>query len=91
MAYSINSSYLFLQENASEEVDPAFASIRTVCAPSNVRAFAWGLLLDRLPIRDNLRRRHTLDNEDDARCPLCQQADETSEHLFSLCPETIRM
>ncbi|XP_057444445.1 uncharacterized protein LOC130736659 [Lotus japonicus] len=86
---------MLMFENANEEgdsdSDPAFASIWTVCAPSNVRAFVWRLLLDRLPTRDNLRRRHLLGEDDDARCPLCQQADETSEHLFSLCPVTTRL
>lgn len=60
-------------------------------APSNVCAFAWKLLLDRLPTRVNLLRRKIFPNSPDACCPLCQEAPESVDHLFVLCPFAARV
>ncbi|XP_057458163.1 uncharacterized protein LOC130748928 [Lotus japonicus] len=84
--YSVNSSYLFLQEKELGERDSVLASIWSVPAPSHVRAFAWRMVQNRVPTRDNLFRRQVLGTEDDLLCPLCHQTGETSRHLFFSCP-----
>ncbi|XP_057433845.1 uncharacterized protein LOC130726564 [Lotus japonicus] len=86
--YSVNSSYLFLQEQILEEVDPVFKLVWSVPVPSNVIAFSWRMLKDRIQTRNNLHRRRVITNEDGASCPLCGLEDESTSHLFYLCQAT---
>ena len=53
--------------------------------PSNIAAFGWRLLLDRLPTRYNLRRRAILQAGQDCLCPLCGVEEETSDHIMWRC------
>lgn len=86
--YSVNSSYLFLQAQHLEEPEPVFKLVWSVPVPSNVKAFAWRLLKDRIQTRDNLRRRHVILNPYESLCPLCGLQEESSTHLFLLCNAT---
>lgn len=86
--YSVNSSYSFLQALHLEEPEPVFKLVWSVPVPSNVKAFAWRLLKDRIQTRDNLRRRHVILNPYESLCPLCGLQEESSTHLFLLCNAT---
>jgi len=44
---------------------------------------AWRLLLDRLPTRLNLAKRGM--QLTDLSCPLCQEYEESGQHLFTTC------
>ncbi|GKF18886.1 RNA-directed DNA polymerase, eukaryota, partial [Tanacetum coccineum] len=51
--------------------------------PIKVNVFAWKLFLDRLPTRLNLARRNVYVPSLD--CPLCDQGEEDTSHLFFGC------
>ncbi|XP_058786284.1 uncharacterized protein LOC131660936 [Vicia villosa] len=57
-------------------------------APSKVKIFAWRLILDRLPTKDQLKKRGILDTDRDCCCVFCSQEEESSKHLFDSCPIT---
>ncbi|XP_057452110.1 uncharacterized protein LOC130743913 [Lotus japonicus] len=90
-AYTVNSSYCFLQEHANVEGDPAFQLLWSVPAPSNPKALAWRVLWDRVQTRDNLRKRGVIGGGVASLCPLCEFEVETSSHLFFLCPATVQI
>ncbi|XP_006577577.1 uncharacterized protein [Glycine max] len=55
--------------------------------PPKVLSFAWRLLWDKLPTKDNFSRRQIqLDND---LCPLCQTQPETASHLFFTCEKVL--
>ncbi|KHN11229.1 Putative ribonuclease H protein, partial [Glycine soja] len=55
--------------------------------PPKALSFAWRLLWDRLPTKDNLvRRQIQLDNN---LCPFCQTQPETASHLFFTCEKVL--
>ncbi|XP_057427039.1 uncharacterized protein LOC130720416 isoform X1 [Lotus japonicus] len=83
--YTVNSAYLVLQVPGLEEVNHVFDSIWAAPIPSNVRAFVWRLLLDRIQTRDNLFRRRVILNSEDVGCPLCLSVAESSVHLLLSC------
>jgi len=60
-------------------------------APSKVVVFSWKLLLDRIPTKVNLARRRILPEEASNRCVFCDQAGETSSHLFLYCVWTFHV
>jgi hypothetical protein len=62
-----------------------FKNIWKCAVPSKVSSFAWQLLWDRIPTRENLCKRGIL-NGAEALCPHCGVEVETSRHLFLHCP-----
>lgn len=66
--------------------DIDFLQVWSGFAPSNVKAFAWRLLLDRLQTKHNLRRRQVIHGPEAVLCPLCNLVEESSDHLFISCP-----
>lgn len=54
-------------------------------APSKVVAFAWKVLLDRVPTKVNLAIRNVLQPEDPTLCVMCNCGVETTNHLFLHC------
>jgi hypothetical protein len=58
--------------------------------PSKVSALSWQLLLDRIPTRDNLRRRGVIQTEDSS-CPICHEVVESANHLFLHCRYAARV
>jgi hypothetical protein len=62
----------------------AFASLWKSLGSSKIIAFAWQLLLDKIPSRNNLLRRHILLPADD-RCVWCGSESEIVMHLFIYC------
>ncbi|XP_057452844.1 uncharacterized protein LOC130744700 [Lotus japonicus] len=69
------------------ELDPGvdFRLIWASLAPSNVKAFVWRLMLNRVQTKTNLRRRHAIRDDQSLACAFCQHQDETSDHLFCSC------
>ncbi|XP_057444639.1 uncharacterized protein LOC130736881 [Lotus japonicus] len=65
--------------------DPLLYGVWKAFAPSNVKAFTWRLLLDRLATLDNLLRRRVIVSLGDASCKLCHNHMETSFHLLFSC------
>lgn len=74
-----------LRNNWSAENRAAFKQVWKSPAPSKVVALSWKLLLDRILTRINLSRRHAIPQEVSLRCVLCDEALETSNHLFLHC------
>jgi hypothetical protein len=66
----------------------AFSSLWKSGAPSKVLAFAWQLLLDKIPTRHNLLRRQIPLPAGDQLCVWCGSEQETSLHLFLYCDFT---
>jgi hypothetical protein len=62
----------------------SFSSIWKSGVPSKVSAFAWQLLLDRIPTKDNLRKRRILQHHQSV-CVFCGAEVETAIHLFLHC------
>ncbi|XP_057452847.1 uncharacterized protein LOC130744703 [Lotus japonicus] len=84
-AYSVNSAYSFLQVSDLGVSDIDFQSIWSAFAPSKVKAFAWCMLLNRIPTKANLRRRGVIPAEGDVLCPFCNRIEECCDHLFCTC------
>lgn len=54
-------------------------------APSKVVAFSWLAIIDRIPTRSNLDRRHALAPGEPRECALCGHGEETTAHLLVHC------
>jgi hypothetical protein len=89
--FSVKSCYKILQDLRlvegvwSGEEEVVFRNFWKSKAPSKVLAFSWNLLLDRIPTKVNLARRHLLAVEDSKRCVFCGLEDEMAVHLFLHC------
>jgi hypothetical protein len=84
-AYVMVSDMLIPMEFNSPIQELAFKINWKCIAPSMVTGFAWLVLRDRVPTRENLiRRRIVLDN-DQNRCIFCGDHAETAQHLFLYC------
>ena len=79
--YSIKSAYKVLQEGHASAIEDRVLNIMwSLKIPPRANAFSWRLFKNKLPTRDNLRRRqvslHTYS------CPLCDLEEESVNHLF---------
>ena len=85
--FSTKSAYKVMQEahnNADE--DRASKIMWRLKIPPRASAFSWRLFKNRLPTRDNLRRRQvTLPSYS---CPLCEHEEESVNHLMFNCSKT---
>lgn len=90
-AYSVRSAYKSLQKNEGLNKDPIFRLLWIPAAPSNICAFTWKVLLNRIPTRMNLLRRHIMPSSEVANCPVCLEAEESVDHLFILCPYAVKV
>ncbi|GJY90975.1 RNA-directed DNA polymerase, eukaryota [Tanacetum coccineum] len=72
---------LVILSNMEDRWDKAYSLVKSV--PIKVNVFAWKLFLDRLPTRLNLARRNVYVPSLD--CPLCDQGEEDTSHLFFGC------
>ncbi|KAL8548229.1 hypothetical protein ACS0TY_007523 [Phlomoides rotata] len=50
-----------------------------------VKAHAWRVLWDRLPNKVNLRRGNILSSNDNLKCVLCDDKEESERHIFFEC------
>lgn len=73
-------------EAAKVNTDPAFEEIWKLKIPAKAAIFAWRLVKDRLPTKNNLRRRQVQLN--DTLCPFCRNYEEEASHLFFSCTKT---
>ncbi|XP_028199533.1 uncharacterized protein LOC114384049 [Glycine soja] len=85
--YSTKSAYKVLQEGHASAIEDRVLNIMwSLKIPPRASAFSWRLFKNRLPTRDNLRRRqvslHTYS------CPLCDLEEESVNHLFLNCSKT---
>ncbi|RHN59920.1 putative reverse transcriptase zinc-binding domain-containing protein [Medicago truncatula] len=81
--YTVRSAYNFLTANAPTDGAVSLPFLWNRDVPLKVVLFAWRLLRDRLPTKDNLIRRHVM-GIDDQFCVGCGEV-ETSSHLFLHC------
>ncbi|MCH90920.1 F-box family protein [Trifolium medium] len=70
---------------------PSFTAIWKCPAPSKVNAFAWQLLHDRIPTRQDLYRRRIIGGGGDTSCVLCGEVSESSAHLFIYCDVALKV
>ncbi|XP_058742452.1 uncharacterized protein LOC131614937 [Vicia villosa] len=94
--FSVKSCYAkLLQGQDASPIDPSYKSCLNVVwdslIPQKVKLFGWRLLRNRLATRDQLIRRGILEGDDNCRCPLCNSAAESSEHLFLRCNWSVRI
>ncbi|PNX97438.1 cysteine-rich receptor-like protein kinase [Trifolium pratense] len=88
--FTVNFAYLLVVSAYSNQrvCDPveqfAFNNIWKCGSPSKVCAFSWQLLLNRIPSKDNLRKRRMLQEHQQV-CALCNLKVETVLHLFLHC------
>jgi hypothetical protein len=88
--FSASSCYLLLVDKfrgtrvLDDCVGFAFSKVWKCGAPSKVCAFAWQALLDRIPSKENLRKRHILQPPQSV-CVLCGLMEESTVHLFLHC------
>jgi hypothetical protein len=88
--FSVKSTYVYLDNLLLPNIPKypveafAFKFIWKCGVPSKVSALAWQLILNRIPTRDNLRRRGVI-RAQDSFCPFCSLEEESSCHLFLHC------
>ncbi|KAK2366908.1 hypothetical protein QL285_080242 [Trifolium repens] len=88
--HTVRSTYIFLDNLINTRMPTceldlfAFKFIWKSGVPSKVSALSWQLLLDKIPNRENLRRRNII-NSDESRCVFCGLVVESASHLFLHC------
>ncbi|RZB87009.1 WD repeat-containing protein 55 [Glycine soja] len=86
--FSSKSAYLCIKaEQSSEDHQLGFCQLWDTKIPPRALTFAWRLLWDRLPTKENLSRRH-VDLVNDL-CPFCQSNSESASHLFFTCQKVL--
>jgi len=75
--------YSVLNKEDTMQSYEVFQLLRSIKIPYSVLVCVWRIFLDRLPTRVNLGRRGVQLRS--ACCSLCQDGDETSQHLISSC------
>jgi hypothetical protein len=89
--FSVKSAYIRLksvidtEDVWGEEEKRVFANLWKCPAPSKVVAFAWKALLNRVPTKANLLVRNVLHPDVSINCVLCNEAAESTNHLFLHC------
>ncbi|KAH1205464.1 putative ribonuclease H protein [Glycine max] len=82
--YSTKSVYNLLKaEASSNSEDSNYKTIWKLQIPPRASAFSWRIFKNRLPTRDNLRRRHV--ELPSYNCPLCDQEEEIVGHIMYSC------
>ena len=82
--YSTRNAYNMLGEEAAVgSQEECFEKVWRLKIPSRIAVFAWRLLRDRLPTRQNLQRRQV--QLTDTLCPFCKNEEEGASHLFFHC------
>ncbi|XP_014626117.1 uncharacterized protein [Glycine max] len=85
--FSTKSAYKVLQESHhSDSEDNVLKSMWKLKIPPKVSAFSWRFFKNRLPTRDNLRKRQVTMSS--YSCPLCDHEEESIYHLMFNCEKT---
>jgi len=82
--YTVRSAYNFLTVNATDDAEVYVHNLWLKEVPLKVVLFAWHLLRDRLPTKDNLHHRNVVGADDQLCVGGCGEV-ETSSHLFFHC------
>jgi hypothetical protein len=72
-----------LLKSRTGDRDPSSNFIWKSAAPPKAKFFLWLLVHGRIQCRANLLRKHIVDS---ATCEICEDADESSEHIIQGCP-----
>ena len=83
--YSVSTAYRIQVDAPINDEGEIVNQVWSLLSPSNVAAFGWRLLIDRVQTRGNLRKRRIIQNMEDAFCPFCGSVEETADHLFYTC------
>lgn len=94
--YLVRSAYMLLHSlnnpgSASVTGPYVFKHIWKCTAPCKVLSFSWLLLWDRLPTRQNLRKRNVIADPQGSLCVCCSLEEESSNHLFFNCSLSSRL
>ena len=82
--YSANSAYNVIMEGAAAVTqEDCFVKLWSIKVPSKIEIFAWRLIRDRLPTRQNLQQRQVQVAK--TSCPFCRDSEENACHLFFHC------
>jgi len=81
--YTVKSGYCVLNKEDLLQCSEVYKVLWSLKIVPSTMICAWRLLLDRLPTRHNLANRGL--QLLDLSCPLCQECDETGQHLFVMC------
>ncbi|XP_057452097.1 uncharacterized protein LOC130743896 [Lotus japonicus] len=84
--YTVQSAYKLLRAHTLGAGDPVFSLVWDSAAPSNVCGLIWRVILDQLQSKANLRKRGVIHSDEEARCSLCLQEEESTSHLLLNCP-----
>ncbi|XP_058775771.1 uncharacterized protein LOC131650046 [Vicia villosa] len=89
--FSVKSCATFLRERYLER--PVEANCAAAInlfwgtdVPSKIKIFGWRLMLNRLPVREQLAKRNVIHRDEDKICVFCSAESEDMEHLFFKCP-----
>jgi hypothetical protein len=83
--YSSSKFYHFPYKNV--EPPPPFVWIWDSKCSNKIKVFVWLLLMDRLNVRNILRRKNFRIQDSNFNCPICNMnVEETTFHLFFSCP-----
>ena len=86
--YSVKSTYSVLRQHVPAEAQgEEFKELWKLKVPSKAVVCAWRLLKDKLPTRDNLRKKQI--ELQDYLCPFCRLMEETAGHLFFHCNKVL--
>lgn len=85
--YSSATTYSILQSGERVLDETLCKRLWSKPTPSNVSIFGWRLLLNRLPTKDELIKRGSLDLAQ-LPCTLCGNEPESIDHVFLNCPKS---
>ena len=80
--YSVSTAYRIQLDAPITEEGEIINQVLSLFSPSNILAFSWRLLIDRVQTICNLRKRMVIQNAEDATCPFCGLEEEYANHLF---------
>lgn len=84
--YSVDSAYQqLLGDTLDQQIHRIFTTLWKQNIPLKVRFFLWRLFLNRLPTLDNLKKKNVRVSSNSWLCPLCNQVEETTTHVFFSC------
>ncbi|GKV00581.1 hypothetical protein SLEP1_g13249 [Rubroshorea leprosula] len=84
--YSVSSAYNLLNTTPIPNLPGDYNLIWNGRVPLKVAAFAWKVMQNRIPTKDNLQKRGVLGSEEDQSCVLCGKEAESVNHLLFSCP-----
>lgn len=81
--HSVKSTYITLHDRVfANEGDEIYKEVWKINTIPKINVFLWRMFINRLPTRENLRKRNLLTNEIDGKCPFCNGVEETILSFF---------